>query len=153
MATWAEILRDVPDLASRVERRFGMGTNKTIATLRSDGSPRISAIEAEFGNGDVTFGMMGGSMKLLDVRRDPRVALHCPTIETSGADADDWPGDAKVAGRVIEVPAPDQTPHAGAGFFRLDITEISLAYVPKSADHMVIESWNDRKGLSRRTNK
>jgi hypothetical protein len=63
-----------------------MGTNKTIATLRKDGSPRLSGSELEFDDGEVTFGMMGGSMKLLDVRRDPRIAVHSPTVEPPPTD-------------------------------------------------------------------
>ena len=51
MTRWAEIEHKVPDLAARVRRRFEMGVNKTIATLRSDGSPRISATELEFAGG------------------------------------------------------------------------------------------------------
>ncbi len=35
-------------------------------------------------DGEVTLGMMPGSMKLLDVRRDPRVALDSPTLEAGG---------------------------------------------------------------------
>ncbi len=45
-----------------------------MATLRSDNSPRTSANEVTFTNTDITLGMMPGSVKLLDVRRDPRVA-------------------------------------------------------------------------------
>src|SRR5713101_5190205 len=101
MVAWVEIAKDAPEFAARVRRRFEMGTNKTLATLRRDGSPRISAIEAEFTASDVTMGMMGGSLKLLDVRRDPRVALHSPTIEPPQDDPG-WPGDAKLAGTVIE---------------------------------------------------
>lgn len=87
MAGWQEIEKDAPDLAARVQARFAMGTNKTIATLRKDGSPRISASDLEFTDGEVTLGMMGGSMNLLDERRDPRIAVHSPTVEppTGGA--------------------------------------------------------------------
>jgi hypothetical protein len=97
MASWYEIEMSAPNLAARVRRRFAMGTNKTIATVRKDGSPRISASELEFTNGEVTLGMMGGSMKLLDVRRDPRIAVHCPTIEATAEELRDWPG--RQAGR------------------------------------------------------
>ena len=81
VASWQEIEKAAPDLAERVLARFAIGTNKTIATLRRDGSPRISASELEFADGEVTLGMMSGSMKLLDVRRDPRIALHSPTVD------------------------------------------------------------------------
>jgi hypothetical protein len=127
-----------------------MGTNKTIATLRKDGSPRISASELEFTDGEVTLGMMGGSMKLLDVRRDPRIAVHSPTIEPPTADAAGWPGDAKLAGIAVQIDPPADNAHQSAGF-RLDITEVVLTYVGVPADHLVIESWHPGRGHQRRT--
>jgi len=90
MATWQEIEADARAFAARVRRCFEAGTNKTIATLRRDGAPRISGTELRFADGEVTLGMMAGSVKLLDVRRDPRVALHSPTIEPPKHDMSAW---------------------------------------------------------------
>ena len=64
MAAWGKIAADAPAFAERVRRRFEMGTNKTLATVRRDGSPRITAIEAQFSDSDVTLGMMGDSVNL-----------------------------------------------------------------------------------------
>lgn len=151
MATWQEIETDAPDFAAWVRRCFEAGTNKTIATLRRDGAPRISGSELRFADGEVTLGMMGGSMKLLDVRRDPRVALHSPTIEPPKHDMSAWPGDAKLAGTLVETAPPAGDPHEGAGSFKLDITEVVLTYVGTPADHLVIESWHPGRGWRRRT--
>lgn len=151
MARWSEIEQDAPDLAERVRRRFELGTNKTIATLRQDGGPRISASELEFTDGDMRLGMMGGSVKLRDVRRDPRIAVHSPTVEPPPDQQAGWLGDAKVAGTVVAIPPPADDPYPGAGFFRLDITEVVLTYVGTPADHLVIESWDAVHGLRRRT--
>lgn len=148
MATWQEIERDAPEFAARVRAAFAAGTNKTIATLRADGSPRISGTELEFADGEVTFGMMGGSMKLRDVRRDNRIAVHSPTIEPEKGTL---PGDAKLSGRAVEVPPPPDTPHEGAGFFRIDIAEVALTYLGDPPDHLVIESWHAGRGHGRRT--
>jgi Pyridoxamine 5'-phosphate oxidase len=149
VATWDDIVKDAPEFAAKVRRRFEMGTNKTIATLRRDGSPRITAIEAQFTDGEVTMGMMADSLKLRDVRRDPRVALHSPTIEFEVPDPD-WPGDAKLAGNAIEMPAsPDSEP--GTGSFKIDIAEVALTYVGTPADHLVIESWHAGQGWRRQT--
>ena len=149
MATWAEVEQQAPQLAERVRRRFGMGVNNSIATLRRDGSPRISATELELEHGELTLGMMGGSRKLLDVRRDARVAIHSPSID---APTDDpaWPGDAKVAGRLVELRREDQR-YPGAGFFRLDLTEVVLTSVDEAAGLLVIESWHEGRGVERRT--
>jgi hypothetical protein len=151
MATWREIERDAPELAARVRGCFEAGTNKTIATLRRDGSPRISATELEFADGEVKLGMMGGSMKLLDVRRDPRVALHSPTLEPPKDDMSAWPGDAKLAGTVVEIAPPADNAIEGAGYFKIDLTEAALTYLGNPADHLVIESWHPGRGWRRRT--
>jgi hypothetical protein len=149
MATWGEITKDAPDFCARIRRRFDAGTNKALATVRRDGSPRVSAIEAEFSDEEVTMGMMGGSLKLLDVRRDPRVALHSPTIDAP-ENAPDWPGDAKLAGTLIETGAVSnpEVPE-GSAAFRMDISEAVLTYVGTPADHLVIESWHDGRGWRR----
>jgi hypothetical protein len=149
MTAWQDVERAVPDLAATVRRRFGLGVNKTIATLRRDGSPRISATELEFEDGEVTLGMMGGSLKLLDVRRDPRVAIHSPTIDAP-ADDPEWPGDAKLAGTLLELPRTDDR-FPDAGFFRLDVAEVVLTSVDEPAGLLVIESWHPGRGYERRT--
>ncbi len=79
MASWAEFASAAPALASRVRQRFDVRKHKTLATLRKDGSPRISGIEVEFADGELFLGMMPGSLKLYDLERDPRLALHSPT--------------------------------------------------------------------------
>lgn len=152
MAGWHEIESEAAEFAARVKERFEAGTNKTLATLRRDGSPRISGSEAAFQDGELTFGMMPGSVKLQDVRRDPRIAMHSPTIEPPGA-PQDWPGDAKVAGVAVEIPASPDSPVADAGHFRIDITEVTLTYVGDPPDHLVIESWHAGRGHRRQTRK
>jgi hypothetical protein len=149
MATWQEIEKDAPEFAARVRNRFAAGTNKTIATLRADGAPRISASELEITDGEVTLGMMGGSRKLHDVRRDPRIAVHSPTIEPPKEG--EWLGDAKLSGRVVETPPPAENAEPGAGYFRIDVTEVALTYLGTPADHLVIESWHEGTGHRRRT--
>jgi hypothetical protein len=151
MASWWEIERDCGEFAAKVRARFDAGTNKTIATLRRDGAPRISASEMKFEDGEATFGMMGGSLKLLDVRRDPRIAVHSPTLEPPADQASGWPGDAKLAGTAVELPPPADSPFPGAGFFRIEVTEVSLTYVGDPPDHLVIESWDPAHGYRRRT--
>ncbi|XVU24296.1 pyridoxamine 5'-phosphate oxidase family protein [Actinoplanes sp. CA-054009] len=142
MATWAEIEKDAPVFARRVRALFDAGTNKTIATLRRDGSPRISATEAVFQSGELTFGSMPGAVKLMDLRRDPRIAMHAPTLEPPPGAPETGPGDAKVAGRAVET--------SPAGSFRLDIHEVVLTYVGTPADHLVIETWHTGRGHQRR---
>jgi hypothetical protein len=103
MATWAEVSSAEPVFAARVRDRFDLHKHKTIATLRKDGSPRISGIEATFIGGDLWFGSMPAALKALDLRRDPRFALHGPSIDAGQDDPSAWGGDAKLSGLAVEV--------------------------------------------------
>jgi hypothetical protein len=152
MAKWQDIEKDAPEFAERVRDRFAAGTHKTIATLHKDGSPRISGSELQFTDGEVTLGMMDNSLKLADVRRDPRIAVHSPTLEPPAEGG--WLGDAKLAGRVVEVAPPEKDAEPGAGYFRIDITEVALTYLGGTPpDHLVIESWHEGTGWRRHTRK
>jgi hypothetical protein len=155
MASWQQLTQDAPNFAARVRARFDAGTNKTLATLRRDGSPRISASELSFSENEVSLGMMPGSVKLADVRRDPRVALHSPTLEPPRDEPGSWLGDAKLAGMLVEVAPPDDQ-HPGAAFFRLDVSEAVLTYVASSepggpVDRLVVESWHPDTGHRHRS--
>ncbi len=91
MSHWAEVAASAPEFADSVRRIFESRRHKTLATLRKDGSPRVSGIELSFVEGDVVMGMMPGSLKSLDPRRDPRMA--CTASRTT------HPLTTQVAGR------------------------------------------------------
>jgi hypothetical protein len=146
MATWRAVEEEAPDFARTVHELFDAHLHKTMATLRKDGSPRISGIEAAFKDGELTLGMMPGSMKALDVRRDPRIALHSGSPTPPEDDPGAWPGDAKITGRAVETNPPDATEHGGHEF-RVDVTEVVLTRVGDPPDHLVIESWHEGRGL------
>ncbi|MDJ0335637.1 pyridoxamine 5'-phosphate oxidase family protein [Salinibacterium sp. G-O1] len=144
MTSWADIEADAPAFAARLRTVFDAGTNKTLATLRLDGSPRISGTELEFDDGRITLGMMPDSRKLVDVQRDGRVAIHSPTIEppkgTLGL------GDAKIGGVLfaIDLPRPDAVP---GFYFELDINEAVLTSA--DGEQLVVEFWHPGRGLQR----
>jgi hypothetical protein len=156
VAPWREVEREAPELASAVQRAFDAHKHKTMATLRADGGPRISGTEVQFHDGDVWLGSMAGARKAEDLIRDPRVALHSATV-----DPEMLAGDAKISGRAVEVTdraaidgflgedAADGGTHDGAHFFRIDVSEISLVRLGDPADHLVVESWGEGRGLRR----
>lgn len=148
MASWEQFSAAQREFAGRVRARFTARKHSTLATLRRDGSPRISGTEVVFEDGELILGMMPGSMKARDLRRDPRLALHSPTEDASEGDPSSWAGEAKIAGRAIDVTEPKR---AGAGHrFRVEITEVVLTRVGEPADHLVIESWHPERGFQRR---
>lgn len=147
MTTWQEFEQAVPEFARRVRGLFDAHKHKTIATLRADGAPRISAIEASFENGQLIFGSMPGARKGADLHRDPRFALHCAPLDPpEGAEAQ-WTGDAKIAGRAIFAGPIADGPEGE--LFHADITEVVHTHLNEQATMLVIEWWTPTKGLQR----
>jgi hypothetical protein len=142
MASWSEVEAQAPELAARARGIFDAFTHKTIATLRRDGSPRISGTEVEFEEGEMWIGSMSRAVKALDLQRDARFALH-----SGSASPPDWKADAKVAGRAEEVTEEGANSHR----FRLDIIELVVTSIGDPPDHIVIESWHEGRGVERVT--
>jgi hypothetical protein len=149
MASWNEFATAAPELAERVRERLDAHGHKTIATLRKDGSPRISGTEAKIVDGELWIGSMWQALKARDLRRDPRYALH------SGSDEPDvWRGDAKVAGVAEEITDPDLVrKHNGevsgdepSHLFRLDLREVSHVSLHESGRAIVVRIWTPAGG-------
>jgi len=147
VATWHEVELAEPVLAQRVRALFDARRHKTIATLRADGSPRISGIEAQFENGELVFASMLKARKGADLRRDPRFALHSATVDPlDGAEAQ-WPGEAKIAGlATLEAPTARG---AEADRFRAEIAEVVHTHLDETATLLVVEWWTPSRGLRR----
>ena len=57
-----------------------------VGTLRHDGWPRISPVEALVWNGQLYLGMMWRSLKARDLLRDPRCVVHTVVTDPTGAE-------------------------------------------------------------------
>lgn len=147
MPAWSEIERAEPEFAQRVRALFDARRHKTIATLRADGSPRISGIEAVFQDGELTFGSMPQARKGADLMRDPRFALHSATVDPVEGSEADWPGEAKISGRAV--PAGKITEGAEGDLFHADISEIVHTHLDDKATALVIEWWTPARGTRR----
>ena len=148
MPAWSEVEKAEPEFADRVQKLFDGGRHKTIATVRADGSPRISGIECEFADGDLRFGSMTGARKGADLNRDPRFALHGPTVHPVEGKEGDWPGEAKIAGRALTA-GPTSSEQPDGETFLADITEVVITSVDVDAHKLIIESWTPERGLRR----
>jgi Pyridoxamine 5'-phosphate oxidase len=146
VSTWEAFEQTEPEFAERVRRLFDAARHKTIATLRANGSPRISGIECEFTEGDLRFGSMTGARKGADLKRDPRFALHGPTFHPEPGKERDWPGEAKIAGRAVPVATDEQS---DGEMFVADITEVVITGLNAEATKLVVESWTPEGGLRR----
>jgi Pyridoxamine 5'-phosphate oxidase len=147
MTGWKALEEAEPEFARRVRRLFEVRRHHTLATLRADGSPRISGIEVSFTDGELTFGSMPGARKGADLRRDPRFALHSATTDPiEGAEAE-WPGEAKVAGRAVLV--EPVASHPGSDRVQADLTEVVHTHLDDKATLLVVEWWTPEQGLRR----
>jgi hypothetical protein len=157
MASYAELESAEPEFAARVRTAFDAHGHKFLATLRADGSPRISGIEMHFVDGEPWLAGMPGSVKFADLRRDPRFALH------SGSDEPDAFGaDAKLSGRAAEVTTPEDrsryataagVPEELAGFvlFGVDLDQVVLTALNDEKNALVISSWRPGRGITTTT--
>src|SRR5437764_11866263 len=99
MTTWREFMAAAPRIAAIFTRRHAATGNLCLlATLRSDGFPRISPIEPRIFEDQLWITGMPDTTKFRDLRRDPRFCLHTATVDTQVKD-----GDAKLWGVVHDV--------------------------------------------------
>ena len=154
MATFADVESQEPEFAGRVRAAFDARAHKFLATLRRDGSPRISGIEMHFVAGEPWLAGMPGSVKFTDLRRDPRFALH-----SGSAEPDAFDGDAKLNGHAIPVTDPDEradfaakaglAEHMGFELFRVQLDQVVLVALDARKTALVISSWRPATGLTR----
>ncbi|MFE3636661.1 pyridoxamine 5'-phosphate oxidase family protein [Streptomyces cellostaticus] len=149
---WAAFTTAAPELAAVTERRFGAFRHHVLATLRRDGSPRTSGLEADFRGGELWLGMMDGSLKALDLRRDPRFALQANPGGGTGMGG----GDVRIAGRAYEVGEGERRaayveevePPQPFHLFRTELTEVVRTCVEDDT-FLVVQVW--RPGAPVRT--
>jgi hypothetical protein len=153
-SNWAAFAAAEPDFAKVAEERFGAGgagvapsprgVHHVLATLRKDGSPRTCGIEVRFLGGELWLGMMPGSLKALDLRRDPRFALQANPGEGTGMGG----GDVRIAGRAVEVAdgaakaayVKEVEPPQPFHLFRTELTEVVRTYVEDDT-YLVVQVW------------
>lgn len=158
MTSWNDALQAAPGLTAAVQARFEATGLGMLATLRADGSPRISGIEPSFWAGEMWLGMMWESRKALDLRRDPRLCVHAATVDKQVTD-----GDARVSGRAIEIHDDETKLAMGAAFaettdfdpnthgpfhlFKIDVGEVY--FLEPAGDHLDIEWWTPAGGSTK----
>ncbi|TDE08318.1 pyridoxamine 5'-phosphate oxidase family protein [Jiangella asiatica] len=97
MVAWSQFVAEAPHVAETFVRRHrATGSLCMLATLRSDGFPRISPVEPRIFEGRLVIVGMPGTLKFKDLGRDPRFSLHTATVDPYVGD-----GDAKVWGEAV----------------------------------------------------
>jgi len=150
---WRDFETSAPRLASLGRERFAATRVALIATLRGDGSPRISPIEPYLVLGHLLLDMLAGSHKALDVLRDPRCAFHSSVSDVNGSE-----GEFKLHGRAVLVTDPAllggydawwiAKPSVEARVFSLEIESAAyLAWDTRSSE-MNVTRWTRDTSLT-----
>jgi len=161
MVRWADFEEAAPEPAAHIRELIERYRFVLVGTIRRDGTPRISPVEARFVSGHLMLVMITGTLKARDLLRDPRILLNSPITHP-----DDPNFEFKLRGRVIEV--QDQVlrsatadaieamsgwrPPLSWHFFSIDIED--AAFIAWEAGVMRMTHWTRERGLeqvSRRT--
>lgn len=110
MITLAELESVAPEVATPIRERLEATGIGLVATVRRDGSPRISPFEVSVVDGSLYVGSMPGAAKARDLDRDPRAALLTPV-----ADKDDLGGEGKLFLHVRRLDDPAERAAVTAG--------------------------------------
>jgi hypothetical protein len=153
MTTWEQFEAEAGELGAAVRARFEATKHHVLATIRSDGSPRVSGTEVAVQGPDLTIGSMWGAVKARDLQRDGRFALH-----SNPGDGSMDGGDAKVSGVAVEVVEPaeldayraaTEPPPGPFHLFRLQLTEVVLTSLGEGGDHLLIQVWRPGEPVKR----
>ncbi len=127
-----------------------------LGTLRRDGSPRISPVEAYIAGGHLIIGAMAWSAKAVDLRRDPRYVLHSVV---TGPDSGE--GELKLYGLASEAALDLRNAAADAWWlawtpdkavvFTLNIGQAVFVGWDVGHSLMTVRRWSPRSGYSTAT--
>ena len=81
---WDEFAVACPELAALGEERLRARELCLVGTLRRNGWPRITPVEADFVDGELMLGMMWRSPKAVDLLRDARCVVHSVVSSREG---------------------------------------------------------------------
>ena len=154
MFAWANFETAAPTLAAQGRELIERFRFVLVGTIRSDGTPRISPVEAHIVRGHLMLVMIPGTLKARDLLRDPRILVNSPITHP-----DDPNTEFKLRGRVVEIrdqalhEATAETiqatsgwrPPAGWHFFSLDIED--AAYLAWQSGVLNLTRWSRDRGL------
>jgi Pyridoxamine 5'-phosphate oxidase len=90
---WSELERRQPRLAGLGRQRLLDPGVVLVATIRRDGTPRLSPVEPFVMDGELWLSMLWQSTKAADLARDPRILVHGVVTNRMGEE-----GEFKVRG-------------------------------------------------------
>ncbi|MDQ2912778.1 MAG: pyridoxamine 5'-phosphate oxidase family protein [Chloroflexota bacterium] len=151
---WSDVAAAAPELTATGEFALTRNGLCIVATLRADGSPRVSFVEATFVDGHLLLAMMRRSAKALDLLRDPRISVHNAVCTNLGTEQ-----EYKVRGRATDVSDPVLRQHFSAirgrvwgnrrfHLFAVDLESVGL--ITYAGGEQRVTVWPSGKQAARR---
>jgi hypothetical protein len=157
---WHDLVAAAPRLGALGEERLTAPGVVLVATVRADGSPRISPVEPLVWEGDLWLSMLWGSTKARDLARDARILVHSVVTDRDGA-----AGEFKVRGRAVpEHSAEVQERYAAEvgrrldwqpvpgrfHLFRVDIDDVTFIRYDSATGDQYVARWPRGREFVRR---
>jgi hypothetical protein len=157
---WHELVERQPRLAATAHARLVEPGVVLVATLRRDGSPRLSPIEPFVLDGDLMLSMLWQSFKARDLLRDPRLLVHSIVTGRDGAD-----GELKLRGTACDERDLDlqrryaEAVSAALGWrpepgrfhlFSVDISDVTFIRYDEPTGDQFVASWPPSREFVRR---
>jgi hypothetical protein len=144
---WLTFAQSEPHFSAMISARFKANEHHVLATLRRDGSPRLSGTNVYFSE-HLRIGMMAESRRVSDLRHDPRCAVHSATLDPELRE-----GDAKLDCLAHEIGRDEAKkwlqslgrPSETALAFEMRIARATLTQV--DGDSLRIQTWDPKNGL------
>ena len=154
MFRWADFETAAPQLAAQCRELIERFRFVLVGTIRHDGTPRISPVEAHIVQGHLMLVMISGTLTARDLLRDPRILLNSPITHP-----DDPNSEFKLRGRAVDIQdqvlreatagaikaASGWRPPEGWHFFSIDIED--AAFIAWEGGVMQLTRWNRYRGL------
>ena len=109
MSSWEDFERAEPDLAAFGRARLDDKISY-LATIRTDGGPRVHPVSPWVAAGRLWLRMYPSSIKTTDLNRDPRFALHATVADDTGGE-----GELAIRGTAVLVVDQDSLATANRG--------------------------------------
>lgn|GEM_PF-1336725 len=154
--SWPTFVEAEPVMSALVRSRLDAAEHHVLATLRSDGTPRVNGTNVVFHEGDLLIGCMPRTRRADDLRRDPRCALHTapdlPTLPEGDARLDCIANQLSVERTklVFQRLAADSGVHQDGEPLDGDLFELrirSASVVQVDAEQLTVTAWTPGRGL------
>ena len=148
---WSMVEEQQPRLAAASRQRLIEPGVVLVATIRRDGTPRLSPVEPFLLDGELWLSMMPTSRKASDLDRDPRVLVHSVIVSRDGGEGEfkvrgvarDEP-DLEVQGRYAAAvgPALGWSPTPGSfRLFAVDVLDITVIRYESETGDQFVTRW------------